>query len=104
MAKFYGIIGFSDSKETSKGVWEPDIYEQAYYGDIVKDYRSWEKGQKVNDDFSINNQFSIIADPYLLKNFRQMKYIVYMGVKWRISSIEIQETRLLISVGGEYNE
>lgn len=104
MAKYYGIIGFADTKETSPGIWQPQIIERAYYGDVIRDNRRWEIGQQINDDFNINNQFSILADPYITRHFRQIKYLVYMGVKWKVTSMEVQYPRLLLSIGGEWNE
>lgn len=104
MAKYYGMIGFADSKEVAQSVWEPNITERAYYGDVIRDNHRWESVQKVNEDFTITNQFSIIADPYATKNFQQIRYLIYMGVKWKVTSIEVQYPRLILSIGGVYNE
>lgn len=104
MSKYFGIIGFSDSRETRPGIWEPYILERAYYGDVIRDNRKMDDSQQINSNLNINNQFSIIADPYSTKHFHQMKYLIYMGIKWKITSIEVQYPRLLLSVGGEYNE
>lgn len=33
-----------------------------------------------------------------------MRYIEFMGAKWKITNIEVQYPRLILTVGGVYNE
>lgn len=37
------------------------------------------------------------------KIFHTMKYVVWMGASWKITSIEVQRPRLLLTIGGVYN-
>lgn len=104
MAKFYGKIGYGKQVETAPGVWEEQISEHLYYGDVVRNTRSLQNSHNLNDNININNQFSIVADPFAVQNFHLMKYIEYMNVKWKITNVEVQYPRLLLSVGGVYNE
>lgn len=104
MAKFYGKIGYGKQVETAPGVWEEQISEHFYYGDVVRNTRSLQNSQNLNDNINVNNQFSIVADPFAVQNFHLMKYIEYMNVKWKITNVEVQYPRLLLSVGGVYNE
>ena len=103
MAKFFGIIGFEDSRETRPGVFEPTITERNYSGDVLRSSKRNESGEQLNDNISISNRFSIVADKYAYNHIYGMKYIKYMGAKWKISDVEIQHPRLNISIGGLYN-
>lgn len=103
MAKYYGIVGYEITKETEPGIYEETIIEQQYYGDIIKNSRRTQDPGKVNSDVNISNQFSIIADPFANNNFHSMRYIEYMGVKWKITEVEVQYPRLILTVGGIYN-
>ena len=103
MAKFYGAIGFMESQETSPGVWEGVITERNYFGDVVRNTSQWQKGEPLNDDITISNTISIVSDPYAYQNFHTMKYVVWMGASWKITSIEVQRPRLLLTIGGVYN-
>ena len=106
MAKFYGSIGYADSVQTSPGVWEDAITERKYSGDVIRNFSSWSAtSDSTNDNLNINNQFSILADPYAYQNFHSMKYVEFMGTKWKITNVDAsQRPRLILSVGGVYNE
>lgn len=104
MAKYYGVIGYMMTKETSPGVYTEEIIERPYTGDIVRAVRRFEKSNNLNDDLTLNNTISIVADAYAYDNIFAMKYIEWMGSYWQISSIEVQRPRLLLSIGGVYNK
>lgn len=104
MAKFYGIIGYGETKEMKPGVWEEEITERNYYGDVLQFGRRWESGEHLNDDLNVSNKISIVADPFAYQNFHAIRYIVWMGSKWKISNVEVQYPRLILSIGGVYNE
>ena len=104
MAKFYGEIGFGTSIETSPGVYEDQVTTRNYYGDLIKNTRRLESSGSVNDDINISNQISIVADPYANENFYTMRYVKFMGAKWKISDVEVQYPRLILTIGGVYNE
>ena len=101
--KWHGIIGFSETKETKPGVWTPTIVERPYYGDITSSHWKRQNSGKVNDDINISNQISIVADAYAELHCSAMTYIEFMGEKWKISDIEVQRPRLILSIGGVYN-
>lgn len=103
MAKFYGAIGYGKSIETSPGVWEDQITERMYYGDLIRNSRRLQSSGNLNDNINISNQISIVADPYANENFHLMKYASFMGTKWKITDIEVQYPRLILTVGGVYN-
>lgn len=103
MAKFYGAIGYAKTVETMPGVWTEQITERDYYGDVIRNSRRLQSSDKVNDDINISNQISIVADPYAINNFHSMRYAEFMGAKWKISDVEVQYPRLLLTLGGLYN-
>ena len=103
MAKYYGKVGFAEQVQVSPGVWEDKIIERNYYGDLIRNTRRYQTADKVNDDLNISNEISIIADPYARLNFHKLKYVEFMGAKWKVSNVDVQYPRLILSVGGVYN-
>ena len=103
MAKFYGKIGYSHTVETTPGVWTEDIIEKDHYGDIIKNVRKWESTENVNKNLVLNNRVSIVTDSFSINNTQNMKYIILLGSKWEIKSVEIDNPRLILSIGGVYN-
>lgn len=103
MAKFYGTIGYVNTVETEPGMWEEQKTERQYSGELVKNARRLESSGGVNDNINISNEVSIVADPYAYENFHAMRYIKFMGAKWKISNVEVRYPRLILTIGGVYN-
>lgn len=104
MAKFYGVIGYIETKEKAPGVYEEVVTEHEYKGDLIRNMRRLQSSEQLNDNVNISNEFSIFADPFARENFHSMRYICYMGTKWKITSVEVLYPRLILTVGGVYNE
>ena len=104
MAKYYGKIGYVNTVETAPGVWtESDVTERYYSGDIYRNSRRRESGEHLNDDININNEISIVADAYAYQNFAFLRYAEWMGTLWKITNVNVQHPRLILSLGGVYN-
>lgn len=103
MAKFYGIIGYAETAETRPGVWTEQITERSYYGDLIRNVRNLQASGELNDNINVANQISIVADPFACQNFHLMRYVEFMGAKWKVTSVEVQYPRLILTIGGVYN-
>jgi len=103
MAKFYGVIGYVATKETAPGSWTDEVTERNYSGDVIRDTRRWQEGQQQNDDLVPNHQISIVSDSFATENFYTMRYVTWMGASWKITSVEVQRPRILLTIGGVYN-
>lgn len=107
MAKFSGKIGFvmTYEKPDDPGIHVTDTVERQYYGDVNRSSRRWTpSSEQINDNLNISNQLSIVADAFLYDNFSCMKYVVYMGARWKITDVELTRPRITMTIGGLYNE
>lgn len=103
MPKFCGVIGFCETVETSPGIYEEQTVERKYYGEVNRNIRRLQAGVGTNDNLNINNEVSIIADPYAENHLYAIRYAEWMGTKWKVSTIEVQRPRLILSLGDVYN-
>ena len=103
MSKWFGKIGYATTKETTPGVWAEVITEREYFGDVYRNTRKLQSASQVNDDINVSNEISIVADPFARDNFYSMRYVEFMGTKWKVSNIEVQYPRLNLTIGGVYN-
>ena len=87
MAKFYGILGYVETTEVRKGVFMEEAAERPCVGDIV----------------NLSNQLSIVADPYAMDHYFAIRYVKWNGGCWKVTGVEIQWPRLLLTIGGLYN-
>lgn len=104
MAKFFGELGYGEPVENgTTGVWEDVIVEKSYYGDILRNTRRLQDGQYVNDDITVDNSISIMADAYANEHFHAIRYARWAGVLWTVTSVEVRRPRLILELGGVYN-
>jgi hypothetical protein len=105
MAKFYGPVGYGESVEDppGSGVYVDQITEVFYYGDILREARTLEPKNQVNDDISVGNRISIVADEWAIEHFSSIKYVKWAGTLWTVTTVEVKSPRLLLSLGSVYN-
>ena len=106
MAKFYGKIGYASP---APGIGdEDDIYtdritERPYFGDVTRNTKRNDTGSSINDDLKLNNQISIIADAFAWEHYFAIKYVRWMGACWKVTNVEVQRPRLILTIGDVWN-
>ena len=104
MAKYYGAVGYAVTKETGLSIWTEQIVERYYKGDVIKRHSRWFSSEQLNDNLEISQEISIVADPYAYEHFHAIRYLVWHGSKWKVTGVEVQRPRLILSIGGVYND
>lgn len=103
MARWYGEVGFAETIETAPGVFQETISPHEYVGDVMRNSASYKKPDKVNEDIDVNLSIEIVADPFAYKNFMHIRYVEWMGNKWKVNSVDAANyPRLKLSIGGLY--
>lgn len=104
MAKFSGPVGFVlPAVEVRAGVWEEPVVEHKLRGDILRPARQLEGGDKVNNDLSVSNSISVVANAFAAENFFAIRYVKWMNGFWTVTNVEVQGPRLILRLGGVYN-
>jgi hypothetical protein len=103
MTRFFGKVGYGTTVETNPGVHVDQIIERSHFGDVVRNSLKFRDGEKINNDLSVSNSISIVADAYANAHFSSIRYVEWAGTLWSVSEIEIQSPRLLLRLGGVYN-
>lgn len=105
MARFFGEVGYGESVEDppGSGKWVDKITEQKYFGDVIRNTRQLAGAAKVNDDITVGNSISIVADQYAVEYFANIKYVRWAGRLWTVTDVEVRSPRLILSLGSVYN-
>lgn len=104
MARFFGAVGFAEENvETRPGIFEDIIVEHNYKGDVIRNARRFQDGSTIVDAITVDNDILILANKYAIEHIDVMRYVVWMGARWEISSVEIERPRLRLRLGGVYN-
>mgnify|MGYP003298388758 CR=1 FL=1 len=102
MAKWFGTVGFAESVETAPGVWEEQITKRNYYGELTRNTRRLQSTEHLNDDITVSNEISFIADPYAKNHFHTIRYAEFSGIAWKVTNVQEQFPRLVLTLGGLY--
>jgi hypothetical protein len=106
MARFSGEVGYGRSVETppKSGVWVDEMTESTYQGDIIRNTRTLvENINALNEDVTVGNSISIVADQLAIERFYDIKYVRWAGVLWTVTSVEVRRPRLILNLGSVYN-
>lgn len=104
--KFSGKAGFRiDDVEIEPGVYEPTVAVKSIKGTVISNYYQHQNSDKSTiDNARITNQLSIVANQFLNEHIANLVYIEFQGVKWKVESFDIRPPRVVVSLGGVYNE
>lgn len=102
MAKYYGVIGFGETAEVTPGEWRDVITERSYFGDVLRNIRRSGGGDRINPNLTVSNQISVVADAYANETFAAIRYISWMNNLWHVSEVEVEQPRLILTLGGVY--
>ena len=102
MARFHGIVGYVDTEEVRSGVHMPVQVEREYSGEIFQYGNKVQPGVSENDDIVVTDRISILSDPYAREHFHTIKYVVWMGTPWNVTSVSVEFPRLILTLGGVY--
>ncbi|QEQ93878.1 hypothetical protein SEA_KARDASHIAN_13 [Streptomyces phage Kardashian] len=103
MTRFSGKVGYGVTVETSPGVHEDQIHERSHFGDVERNSLKFREGESVNNDLSVSNSISILADAYAIEHIASIRYVEWLGALWTISEVELRSPRILLRLGGVYN-
>lgn len=104
MNKFHGVIGFVREVETSPDVFTEESTERGYTCEVLKRDKRWQpSGNVIDDNLTVENRISILADPFALDAMEQIRYLVRGKSKWKVTSVEGDYPRLVLTLGGVYH-
>lgn len=104
MAKFYGVIGYVEQTEVKPGDWREVATEKYHSGDLLRDNRRLQSSGQAIDNITMVNTVSIVANPYANEHYFAIRYVVLHGVKWKITNVEVVYPRIILTIGGVYND
>ena len=100
-----GFVGLEVRNGQNRGFYTPSqMIERRYSGVLTRTGERVEKTQARNRDVVFTNDISIIADPFINSNLYKMAYATFMGTKWKITNVSVDDRRLNLTLGGVYHE
>lgn len=103
MAKYHGMIGYIIPTETRPDNWEEIPVEKEAYGDFLDDRFNIQKTDKVNNNIAISGRLSVMIDQFAMTNFQHIRYAIFMGTPWCVTSVRPAYPKLQLTLGEMYN-
>lgn len=102
--RFFGAVGYVGQQvEQKPGVFVEQIVEKQYYGDILRNTRQLREGESLNNDLTVGNSISIVADAYANEHFHAIRFVEWAGACWDVEDVQVVSPRLVLRLGGVYN-
>ena len=106
MAKYAGYVGYIVETMVD-GVYTPTSNQVFMTGDVESIRRGRDNSEgnsKVNEDITLSNRISLIGDAYAHQNFMWIRWLEWMGTKWKVSSVTLDTNspRIKVTLGGVY--
>ncbi len=105
--KYSGNAGFRITDvEVEPDVFEPKVVVKKVRGDVItsKYHRDQNGDKSTIDNIRITNQVSLVADQFFMQHISNLQYLEYQGIKWKVESFTIRPPRVILDLGGVYNE
>lgn len=105
--KYSGNAGFRITDvEVEPDVFEPKVVVKKVRGDVItsKYHRDQNGDKSTIDNIRITNQVSLVADQFFIQHISNLQYLEYQGIKWKVESFTIRPPRVILDLGGVYNE
>lgn len=103
MSRFSGLVGYATQEETTPGVWTDVEKSRTMKGDILRQSSSNQQGEGINDNVSLNHRISLVGDAYAFANYFNIKWVKMDTKKWKVTSIEVDRPRIILTLGGLWN-
>lgn len=103
MAKFAGSVGYITEVESKPGVWTPSETVRMMYGDVLRGAMVPQSTETFNKNVVLQHRISLVGDTHAFANFYDIRWLMYNGVKWEVTMIEVARPRIILTLGGIYS-
>lgn len=96
-------LGLAETKEVRPGVWDDVITEVPKLADIQQRTETFNVEGNVIPEYKTTTTVSVLSQGVIKPDYSNLRYVLYAGERWFISSINHAPPRLTIYIGEVYN-
>lgn len=102
---FRETIEKMDENGNPTSIWVEKITRRTYKAEVINNTYRNQQGESINDNYVINVKLSMIAcDAYTISHLDSIIYCEWEHKKWKVNSVDLQRPRIVVTLGGDYNE
>lgn len=96
-------MGFSEPQQVRPGVWEDVITEVPKLADIQQRTETFNVEGNVIPEYKTTTTVSVLSQGPIKPDYTNLRYVLYAGERWFITSINHAPPRLTLFIGEVYN-
>jgi hypothetical protein len=96
-------LGVSVPQEVRPGIWEDVITELPKLAEIDQRTEAFNVGESIIPEYRTTTSVSVLSGGAIQVNYSDLRYVLYAGVRWSVSSAAVDYPRMKLYLGEVYN-
>lgn len=101
--RYSGKIGVASQTEKAPGIWEDTITERDALGEVKQRTEVLGTDDSVLAQYRTTTSISVFCEGVTKENYKDLRYITYLGQRWTIASAVFDFPRHVLYIGEVYN-
>jgi hypothetical protein len=96
-------LGLAETQQVRPGIWEDVITELPKLADIAQRTETFETEGNIIPTYKTSTTVSVLSYGPIKPDYSNLRYVLYAGERWIISSVVHAPPRLTIYIGEVYS-
>lgn len=101
--RYSGKLGLAQQSEVRPGIWEETVTEKPILGKVEQRTEALAGSSSVIPEYRTTTSISVLSRGPDQLNNADIRYVVYMGVRWTVVSMVYEYPHLVLYIGEKYN-
>ena len=96
-------LGFAEEQQVRPGIWDDVITEVPKLADIAQRTEAFEVEGNILPEYRTSTTVSVLSQGPVKPDYSNLRYVLYAGERWIVSSAVHAPPRLTIYIGEVYS-
>jgi hypothetical protein len=95
-------LGLAEARQVRPGVWEDEITEVPKLADIQQRTETFNVEGNIIPEYKTTTTVSVLSQGVIKPDYTNLRYVLYAGERWIVTSINHAPPRLTLFIGEVY--
>lgn len=97
------VLGLAEEQEVRPGISEDVITESPKLAEVKQRTEAFTVEGEIIPRYRTTTSVSVLSDGVIKPDYSNLRYVLYAGVRWSISTVTHEPPRMTIFIGEVYN-